>query len=51
MEWPTLIQEHFFPVIVKCLLRILVLFALENGCKHGNVLCHAPQEPVRINAY
>jgi hypothetical protein len=50
VEWLTLIQEHFFPAIVKRLLRILVLFALEDGCERGNVLYHAPQRPVRINA-
>ena len=34
----TLVQEDLFPTIVEALLRILVLVALEDGCKHGNML-------------
>jgi hypothetical protein len=34
----TLVQEDLFPTIVEALLRILVLVALEDGCKRGNML-------------
>jgi len=34
----TLVQEDLFPTIVEALLRILVLFALEDGCKRSNML-------------
>ena len=34
----TLVQEDLFPTIVEARLRILVLVALENGCKRGNML-------------
>jgi hypothetical protein len=34
----TLVQEDLFPTIVEARLRILVLVALEDGCKRGNML-------------
>ena len=42
----TLVQEHLFPTIVEGLLRVLVLVALENGCKRGDVL-HTSPKPFR----
>ena len=42
----TLVQENLFPTIVNGLLRVLVLFALEDGCKRGDVL-HTSPKPVR----
>ena len=42
----TLVQKNLFPTIVDGLLRVLVLFALEDGCKRGDVL-HTSPKPVR----
>lgn len=42
----TLVQEHLFPTIVESLLRVLVIVALENGCKRGDVL-HTSPKPFR----
>jgi len=38
-----LIQEHLFPAIVKCLLRVLVFVPLEDRRKRGDVLGVAHQ--------
>jgi hypothetical protein len=42
----TLVQKNLFPTIVKGLLRVLILFALEDGSKRGDVLYTSPN-PVR----
>ena len=44
----TLVQKNLFPTIVKGLLRVFVLAALENGRKRGDVLNTSPK-PVRQN--
>jgi hypothetical protein len=46
MCWRTLVQKNLFPAIVKGLLRVFVLAALENGRKRGDVLNTSPK-PVR----
>jgi hypothetical protein len=38
--WRTLIQEHLFPAIIKCLLRILVFVSLGERRKRGDVLLY-----------
>jgi len=48
--WHTLIQENLFPAIVKGLLRILVLFALEDRCERGHVLSHRRNQSVLMPA-
>ena len=42
----TLVQKDLFPTIVNGLLRVLVLLALKDGCKRGDVL-HTSPKPVR----
>ena len=41
-----MVQKNLFPAIVKGLLRVFVLAALENGRKRGDVLNRSPK-PVR----
>jgi len=38
--WCTLIQEHLFPAIVKCLLRVLEFISLEDRRKRSDMLSY-----------